>query len=90
MKALILSIFLATNLSGCFVATMYDRADRCQSHGVENYKYPSFCGGGGRGGKSGSSYSSAKARSTGPVYVSSYNRSNGTHVNSYTRSAPSQ
>lgn len=36
-------------LTGCssmlnIVASRYDNADRCQSHGQPNYQYPSFCG----------------------------------------------
>ena len=56
-------------LNGCFVAKMYDAADRCQSHGDPNYKYPSFCGASGSGG-----YVTRGYYNNQPVYRTQYNR----------------
>ena len=42
-------VVLALTLTGCaqpprWLANMYDNNDPCQSKGVANYQYPSFCG----------------------------------------------
>ena len=69
LTRLLLVGLLSINLTGCFIAKIYDNNDHCQSHGDPNYKYPSFCGASGSGG-----YVTRGYYNNQPIYRTQYYR----------------